>query len=112
SISEAVELGVAAEASDTAGVYRFSHPLMREAIYEGLPIAARAQMHRKIGEAIERVHGEGSTFHLSELAHHFTRSVAIGESEKATDYASKAGDRAMDTFAYEEAAAQYRRALD
>jgi tetratricopeptide (TPR) repeat protein len=112
SLSEAVALGVAAEAPDTAGVYRFSHPLMREAIYEGLPIAARTQMHRRVGDAIERVHGAGSTSHLSELAYHFAKSAALGESAKAGEYARRAGDRAMDSFAYEEAVVQYRRALD
>jgi hypothetical protein len=112
SVSEAVELGLAAEAAETAGVYRFSHPLVREAIYDGLPIAARTHMHRRVGEAIERVHGASSTSHLSELAYHFTRSAAIGEGVKAGEYARRAGDRAMDAFAYEEAVVQYRRALD
>ncbi len=112
SLAEAVALGVVAEAADSAGVYGFSHPLMREAIYEGLPLAARTQMHQRVGEAIERVHGAGSTSHLGELAYHFAKSAAIGESAKAADYARRAGDRAMDSFAYEEAIVQYRRALD
>jgi tetratricopeptide (TPR) repeat protein len=112
SLSDAVALGVVAEAADTGGVYRFSHPLMREAIYEGLPIAARTQMHQRVGEAIERVHGAGSTSHLGELAYHFAKSAAIGESARAGEYARRAGDRAMDSFAYEEAVVQYRRALD
>jgi tetratricopeptide (TPR) repeat protein len=114
SLSDAVALGFVAEAADTAGVYRFTHPLMREAIYEGLPIAARTQMHQRVGEAIERVHGDGagSSAHLGELAYHFARSAAIGEGAKAAEYARRAGERAMHAFAYEEAALQYRRALD
>jgi tetratricopeptide (TPR) repeat protein/predicted ATPase len=112
SLSDAVALGAVAETADTAGVFRFSHPLMREAIYEGLPIAARTQMHLRVGEAIERLHGPHSTLHLGELAYHFTRSAAITDSARASDYARRAGDRAMHAFAYEEAAVQYRRALD
>jgi tetratricopeptide (TPR) repeat protein len=112
SLSEAVALGIVAETADTAGVYRFSHPLMREAVYEGLPIAARTQMHQRVGEAIERLHGPNSTLHLGELAYHFTRAAAITDSARAGDYARRAGDRAMHAFAYEEAAVQYRRALD
>jgi hypothetical protein len=112
SLSEAVALGMIAETAETAGVYRFCHPLMREAIYEGLPLAARTQMHQRVGEAIERVHGVGSMSHLGELAYHFAKSAPLGETGKAADYARRAGDRAMDSFAYEEAVVQYRRALD
>ena len=49
SISEAVALGVVAEEPNTVGLFRFSHPLMREVIYEGLPISARMQVHQRVG---------------------------------------------------------------
>ena len=56
SLSQAVGLQVVEDVSQTGSVYRFSHPLMREAIYEGLPLPARMQMHQRVGEAIERLH--------------------------------------------------------
>ncbi len=112
SLSEAMTLDVVSETSDAVGSYRFSHPLMQEVIYDELPIPARIQLHRLVGEAIERLHGRDSPFHLAQLAHHFAKVAPAGEGAKARDYARRAGDQAMAAFAYEEAVAEYRRALD
>lgn len=111
-LADAVLAGFVGEVAGSLGTYRFSHPLMREAIYDGLPIPVRMQMHRRVGKAIERLHGARSSTHIGELAYHFTRAAPLGESDKACEYARLAGDRAMDAFAYEEAVTQYRRALD
>ncbi len=110
-LSEAAALGVVAEDPGTVGVYRFSHSLMREVLYERLPIPARLQVHRRVGEAIERVDGTGSGAHVAELARHFAEVAVAGEAAKALAYARRAGERAMGMHAYEEAAAQYQRAL-
>jgi tetratricopeptide (TPR) repeat protein len=113
-LSEAVALDVVAEEADEDGVvgrYRFTHSLIREVLYERLPIPARMDLHRRVGEAIERQHGPGLGPHVAELAHHFTEAAAAGEAARALAYARRAGERAMDLHAYEEAAAQYRRAL-
>src|SRR6266487_484695 len=112
SLSEAAALGVVAEEPGVVGRYRFSHSLMREVIYERLPIPARMQLHRRVGEAIEGVYGNGSGAHVAELARHFAEVAAAGEAAKALEYARRAGEWAMGMYAYEEAAAQYQRALD
>jgi tetratricopeptide (TPR) repeat protein len=111
SMSEAEALGVLNEPA-ALGVYRFSHPLIREVLYEDLPVTARIQLHRSVGEAIERVHGDDPRPPLAQLAHHFARAAPAGEGERALDYARRAGDQAMATSAYEEAVGQYRRALE
>jgi tetratricopeptide (TPR) repeat protein len=110
-LSEAAALSVVAEEEATAGGYRFSHSLMREVLYERLPIPARMQLHRRVGEAIEGLYGTGSGAHLAELARHFAEVAAAGEAAKALVYARRAGDRAMGVYAYEEAVAEYQRAL-
>jgi tetratricopeptide (TPR) repeat protein len=110
-ISEAVGLGVVVEESVALGRYRFSHSLMREVIYEALPIPVRAALHRAVGEAIERLHGTDSDGHIAELARHFAEVASIGESARALTYTRRAGDRAMQAHAYEEAVTEYRRAL-
>ena len=112
SLSEAVALGVVSEEPDAVGVYRFAHPLMQEVIYEDLPIPVRIQLHRRIGEAIEHLYGRDSSFHLAQLAHHFAKAAPAGEGKRARDYARRAGDQAMESCAYDEAVAEYRRALD
>ncbi|HZD00382.1 MAG TPA: BREX system ATP-binding domain-containing protein, partial [Actinomycetes bacterium] len=110
-LSEAVALGVVAEEPGAADRYRFSHSLVREVVYDRLPIPVRMQLHRRVGEAIERLYGAGSGAHVAELARHFAEVAVAGEAAKALEYARRAGDRAMETHAYEEAAAQYERAL-
>src|SRR6266536_2374570 len=110
-LSEALALGIVAEDPGTVGAYRFSHSLIREVLYERLPIPARMQLHRQVGEAIERLYGSGSGAHVAELARHFAEVAAAGEGAKALEYAGRAGERAMGMYAYEEAAAEYQRAL-
>ena len=109
-LSEAIALGVAEEPGTLEG-YRFSHSLIREVLYERLPIPARTQLHRRVGEAIEAVYGSGTGAHVAELARHFAEVAAAGEAAKALEYARLAGERAMGMHAYEEAAAEYQRAL-
>ena len=111
-VSEAVALGVVSEEPSSVGVYRFFHPLMREVMYDELPVTARIQLHRRVGEAIEQLHGDDPRPYLAQLAHHFAKVAAAGEGEKARDYARRAGDQAMDARAYEEAVLEYRRALE
>jgi tetratricopeptide (TPR) repeat protein len=111
-LSEAAAFGVVTDEEGAAGRYRFSHSLMREVLYERLPIPARTQLHWLAGEAIERRYGIGSETHVAELARHFAEvAVAGGEAGKALEYARRAGDRALGMYAYEEAAAEYQRAL-
>lgn len=110
-LSEATDLGVVTEEPGTIGLYRFSHPLMREVVYERLPLPARVELHRRVGEAIETRYGKASGAHLAELAHHFSAVAPVEDGLKALEYARRAGDRAMETHAYEEAAGEYERAL-
>ncbi|MCC7370357.1 MAG: AAA family ATPase [Chloroflexi bacterium] len=110
-VSEAVALGVVAEESVALGRYRFSHSLMREVVYESLPIPVRASLHRAVGEAIERLYGPDSDTHMAELARHFSELTSAGERERALQYTRRAGDLAMRTHAYEDAVAEYGRAL-
>jgi tetratricopeptide (TPR) repeat protein len=110
-LSEAAALGVVTEEHDAVGRYRFSHSLIGEVLYERLPIPARLQLHRRVGEAIEGQYGGGTGAHVAELARHYAEVVAAGEAAKALVYARLAGERAMGVHAYEEAAAEYQRAL-
>lgn len=108
--AEQVELAMRVAGSSTS--FRFSHGLVREVLYNDLPIAVRRELHGKVGAAIERLHGPDLTSHLGELAYHFAQVAAAGEGARAAEYARRAGDQAMGSCAYEEAATQYRRALE
>jgi eukaryotic-like serine/threonine-protein kinase len=110
-VSEAVAFGIVSEEAVALGRYRFSHSLMREVIYESLPIPVRTGLHLAVGEAIERLYGAESDGHVAELARHFAELATAGEGARALTYTRRAGDRAMRTHAYEEAVTEYERAL-
>lgn len=108
--AEQAELVTPVPTSPTA--FRFFHGLVREVLYDDLPLAVRRELHGKVGEAIERLHRTELNAYLGALAYHFAQVATDGYSAKAGDYAARAGDQAMAAHAYEEAALQYQRALD
>src|SRR5438445_767462 len=71
----------------------------------------RPLLPRQIGETLERLYTDDIEPRLSELAHHFYESAASGVAEKAIEYCARAGDAAMTSIAYEQAALHYERAL-
>jgi tetratricopeptide (TPR) repeat protein len=93
------------------GRLRFSHALIRDALYESIPAGQRLRLHQQAGEALEAFYQQDLDPHLAELAHHFFEAAAGGGAGKATGYAARAGRRAMALLAYEEAARLFRMAL-
>jgi DNA-binding SARP family transcriptional activator/tetratricopeptide (TPR) repeat protein len=93
------------------GSYEFTHALIQQALYEELSTSRRLRLHRRIAEAIERVHGDHLDPHLVELAHHYYEAAPAGSLDKFLDYSMRAGARATGLMAFEEAAQLYDRAL-
>ena len=93
----------------TPGAFRFRHALFRDAAYEGLSYKRRGELHAKVGEAYERLEGEGRGEFAELLSLHFFHA---GDAEKSYRYSLVAGERAQAKFANVEAAGFYRRALD
>jgi class 3 adenylate cyclase len=96
---------------DQAGTYDFTHALIRQTLYGELSTPRRVMLHRQIGNALEAFYGPNVEAHLSELAHHFYQAAPGGDVDKAIDYATRAGERAVGQLAHEEAAEHYNLAL-
>ncbi len=92
--------------------YRFGHALIQQAVYERILPARKMQSHAAIGEALERLHQDNLNQHAAELAHHFTEARAVTGEEKVVEYSLIAGDKALESFAYEQALLYFRRVLD
>ncbi len=88
--------------------YSFRHALTREAVYTSLMLRERQEMHRKIGEAIEKLHEADLNPHLADLSYHFYTG---GVWQKALEYSRQAGDQAHELYAQREAIVYYSRAL-
>ncbi|NOZ70614.1 MAG: AAA family ATPase [Chloroflexi bacterium] len=91
---------------ETAGQYDFDHNKTREVVYYDLSSARRRLYHQQIAETLEAM--PSSPEKASILAYHFERS---GENEKALAYWMQAGKHALDSYAYQQSARHYERAL-
>ncbi len=90
-------------------LYLFRHILTREVAYESLLYADRRQLHRRIGESIEAQRSGRLTEYWEVLAYHFGLAE---EWEKAMDYHLKAGRKAQEMYANEDAIHHFRQALE
>jgi predicted ATPase/DNA-binding SARP family transcriptional activator/class 3 adenylate cyclase len=110
-LDEAFAARVLAEVPGGLGRMRFSHARVRDALYKDLSTARRAQLHFRVGKALEELYAADPEPYLAELAHHFFLAGPGGDVDKAVGYTRRAGDRAVALLAYEEAVRQYGLAL-
>jgi DNA-binding SARP family transcriptional activator len=110
-LDEAFAARVLADVPGAVGRIRFSHARVRDALYDDMSIARRAQLHRRIAAALEDLYGADPEPYLAELAHHFFLAGPGGDVDKTIDYTKRAGDRAVALLAYEEAVRHYELAL-
>jgi len=110
-LDEAQSARVIEEIARSMARYRFTHALFREAIYADLPARRRRRVHRKVAEALERTCIGDPDAHVSELAYHFGEAQPIPGNERLAYYSLRAGERALNSKAYEEAAKQFQRGL-
>src|SRR4030095_14167218 len=84
------------------------HTLTREAIYTTLLLRERQALHRRVGEAIERMYATSIHLYAADLSYHYyTGSVW----QKALEYSQKAGEQARRLYSQREAVVYYSRAL-
>jgi tetratricopeptide (TPR) repeat protein len=110
-LDEAVRLRLVRPTTQYADGYGFHHGLIQATLYDAIPRGRRLALHDAVARALEQdpavVAGEG----LAEIAHHYLEAAPAHDPQRAIDYARRAGDRAMETFAYDQAVGMYRGAL-
>lgn len=106
-VEEAVRGHVVIEVSPSH--YRFSHALVRDAVYSRLTATRRGRLHRRVGEMLEA--SPGGRQHIDALAHHFAAAATAGSAPKAAEYALAAARQAIDEAAWEEAIAVLQRGI-
>ena len=109
-VDEARRAQLVDEAPGRSGRYSFHHALIRDTLYGGLAASRRQRLHRRAGEVLEQMTA-GRTAPLADLAYHFFHAAQPAVTDKAADYASRAGDRMADALAHEEAIRFYDLAL-
>lgn len=87
--------------------YEFSHDLIRRTVYNALAPDRRAQLHRRVLEALEQTAGRGAS-NVMELAYHAEHGRVW---HSAIHYAIQAAEWALDRYAIQEAGRQCERGL-
>ncbi len=110
-LAEAAASGLMRPLPDTVAEYRFVHALIRDALYDAIPVSERALLHARAGLALEASGAAASEALLPKLAEHFALAAPAHDGGRALKYAELAAQAAGARLAYEEAAAHLDRAL-
>ena len=86
--------------------FEFAHALVREAVLHELNVLRRQRLHRRAADALTAL---GENRHLEEIAAHLFEAA---DARRAAEMLLRAGRRALDRLAYEDAADRFARALD
>src|SRR5436190_1997863 len=84
-LDEAVRSGMIEELPSRRLAYRFTHELVRRALYDRLTGVRRAELHLAVGEALEGDDAH-SARDLAGLAHHFAAAAPFGGPTRAVEY--------------------------
>jgi class 3 adenylate cyclase/tetratricopeptide (TPR) repeat protein len=88
--------------------YSFKHALVQEVAYNNLLKSRRQVLHRRIADTLRDRFRTLAEIQPELVAHHFTQA---GLSEAAIEWWCKAGDRALDRSANEEAIAHLKKSI-
>ena len=111
-LDEALGIRILESLPARPGRYQFCHALIQQAVYEEISPIGKARAHAAVGEALERLHQDHLEEQAGELAYHFQEAVAVCGTEKIVRYSLIAGERALDSFAYEQALTHFNRVLE
>lgn len=109
-VGAAVSLGVVAPVLGSVALYRFQHDLLRETVYDAIPVHERMALHGRVATAIEEVDRDGAR--LREIALHLYQSAPVGDPDKAVHYLLRSAALASTALAFEDAVLQVERALE
>jgi len=97
------------ELPQSVGRYQFTHALIQETLAGELSTTRKVRLHARVAQALEELYGDDAD--AAQLAHHFSEAEAILGSENLARYSLLAGERALASYAYEDALAHFERGL-
>lgn len=106
-LDEAVRASVLVPAGD--GRHRFSHVLVRDALYKRLASAERVALHRRVGETLLAHHGDAVDAYAAPIANHFLRALPGADLEVAIELGMRAAGRQARLGRHKEAAKLWAR---
>lgn len=110
-LDEAGSSGMIEELSSRTLAYRFTHELVRRALYDRPSGLRRAELHLRIAEALESAEARSGRA-LADLAYHFAAAAPFGGGARGVEYNVRAGRAAVAALAFDEAADRLQTALE
>ncbi|RHW24931.1 hypothetical protein D0Z08_22290 [Nocardioides immobilis] len=112
-VDGAIETGLVAGLldDDGPGRFRFTHAIVRDAVYDLLPATGRRRAHAAAGQALERRRFGRTADHAAELAEHY-RLAGPAHAREAWSFARRAAELAIERSAPVEAARLYAVAVE
>jgi DNA-binding SARP family transcriptional activator/tetratricopeptide (TPR) repeat protein len=111
-VLQASRHGIVEELPTPAPTCRFTHELIRRAVYDPIPRLRLPELHLRVAEALEAAHAAELARVLPELAHHFTIAAPLAGVERAAQYNLRAAAADSGAGAYREAIAKLSTALE
>jgi DNA-binding winged helix-turn-helix (wHTH) protein/tetratricopeptide (TPR) repeat protein len=91
--------------------FEFHHPLVRHVLYNAPSAARRQRLHYRLAHTLARVYAEQLDAHSMEIAHHLISAGPVAQAADVLTYARQAGEQALSTFAWTDAARYFEAAL-
>lgn len=107
-LESAIACRIIAPIESRRGEFRFEHLLLRDALYESIPVKERARIHRRIAESIDGATSTGNPERAAELTHHYLESFDQECAPRALHFARIAAHEATRQHAYDDAVLHLR----
>jgi DNA-binding CsgD family transcriptional regulator len=111
-IDQALAAGLIRAMAGTGERYDFAHAIVRHTLYDELSPSRRARLHRRVAEALARIHAGRGPQHAAEIAAQYHASAALPDADHGIPYAIAAAEQATAAYAHEQAVAFLRMARD
>ncbi len=109
-LDSAVDARILQEHDRRVGWWTFTHNLINQTLYDALGATRQARLHHRVAQALEALCGEDTDPRAAELARHWIAGVAPSAAGKALSYSRRAGQRALDSLAPDEAMRHFQQA--
>jgi DNA-binding SARP family transcriptional activator len=111
-VAQSSRHGIVEELPEPTLTCRFTHELIRRAIYDPIHRVRLPELHLRVGEALERVYTADPERVLPELAHHYTLAAPVAGAERGVAYNLRAAEAAAAAAAHGAAAERLSAALE
>jgi len=111
-LDEAIRARLLAPVAERRGRYRFAHALIRDALYDDIPLARRAHLHGAAADVLEAWYRDEVDLPLDEVAHHLVQAATAGMGRRAIAACIAAAKQAIARTAFEAGSRLYQQALD